>query len=603
MRELNDFNCWAQSIINEAITEKTQQASPSIDRTIPIEKNIMYQAQRKYRDFAPDQALNLFLSDKLDDFDRRDLDQNKVINRQRQENERLRSQVGQMGQELQDLETRSAESDAELERLRSLSGGLRSDIEKRRVSGQEVQEILAQIETLKNKPGMDPKQYDELKLQVEKEIEDFRKNGVNPEKFAELQRSLEGMAQASELSKDSVQQVQNMLGKVEAGRKEVEAGKMDVMAKLQQLEKEQADFEKEAKEKEKEVEKKLIAAAIRAGRRGKPAEYKISKKRLDQLENDVIPALLKQADVLTKQNQEQAIININQDHEIEDTIEKLNIISSATGLSKKIGAPVVKPVGQMSQEVDQDEVYKAMTKGKEIPPAPFAQAQPETQVEPEPEPEMDQEQPSDVDKEPDYNLGDIGKLVGKFSRQPRNVKKGSGGIMSNIYEAEQEGEEERELTDEEYEELMEKQLLPALLNIYRSYYPDDLRNYTQDQIKDVMRYWAPGGLLIYGKDVEKIRTLKFLSFVHNKLKKIPPATPELFPPGSLPTPRKPLATTSPTANLSTSEPAKMSVTPRTPSFPPGPDDVSESKLPKKLSQQLDTLAENILGEQYSKYLR
>jgi hypothetical protein len=33
------------------------------------------------------------------------------------------------------------------------------------------------------------------------------------------------------------------------------------------------------------------------------------------------------------------------------------------------------------------------------------------------------------------------------------------------------------------------------------------------------------------------------------------------------------------------------------------DDMKESRLPRKLSQQIDTLAENILGEQYSKYLR
>ena len=238
------------------------------------------------------------MADKLDDFDRRDLDQNKVINRQRQENEKLRGQVTQISQELQDIEAHSAEADRELDRIKQLGGKLQTDVETRRVGAREVQEIMAQVEALKNKEGMDPRQFEQLKSQVEDQIKDFRTKGVNPEKFAELTQRLDAMSQADQVDRNELARVQDLVGKVETGQREIETGRIDVAAKLADLEKRQDDIEQREKNIDKEIDAKVVQAAVRAGRRGTQAEYKRSKNRLDKLENEVLPQLAQAEEAL-----------------------------------------------------------------------------------------------------------------------------------------------------------------------------------------------------------------------------------------------------------------------------------------------------------------
>lgn len=232
MRELNDFSAWADSVLNEALTEKTQNTP---DRAIPIEKNIMYQAQRKYRDLEPEQALNLFLADKLDDFDRRDLDQNKVINRQRQENEKLRGQVTQISQELQDIEAHSAEADQELERIKQLGGKLQTDVETRKVSTQEVQEIMAQVEALKNKPGVDPAAWKNLKSEVERQVEEFKNKGVDPEKFKEFNEKLQSLTSSQEIEAGQLQNLERIVSQAEASRQRLGATAQQQSEKIDNL--------------------------------------------------------------------------------------------------------------------------------------------------------------------------------------------------------------------------------------------------------------------------------------------------------------------------------------------------------------------------------
>jgi hypothetical protein len=251
MKHLKEFESWANGIYEAAIEKPTE-------KQISRERDIVYQASRDYPDLNKEQALGLYLDDKLKDFDRRDMDQNAVINAQRKENAKLTANLNQLQRTLQSVEDSGKDSDAEIQRLKSLSGKLSTDVQQRQVSSADVARMLAQVEELKNKPGMDEKKYTELKQDLETAKQNISK--INPEQFSDLTDKIKTLSGEQTIEKERLAQLGNLAAKLTTQQQDVAAQKTDVMSKLSQLEKRQQELEQREKQIGKEIEDKVKQA-------------------------------------------------------------------------------------------------------------------------------------------------------------------------------------------------------------------------------------------------------------------------------------------------------------------------------------------------------
>ena len=153
------------SLLNE--NPRTDDSSV---KALPVDKDLIYRARNKYPGYSSEQAMILLIADEMQNQETTDSKQNSLIDTQKRENERLRSVVNDLGQELQNFEQQSVETDKEVARLKQLSGmlttGSSGTQQQAKASADELEKIQKDLETLKTKPGMDPKVYNELNSQV-----------------------------------------------------------------------------------------------------------------------------------------------------------------------------------------------------------------------------------------------------------------------------------------------------------------------------------------------------------------------------------------------------------------------------------------------------
>ena len=156
------------SLLNEA--EKTNSGAAM---ALPIDKDLIYKAKNKYPGYSPEQAMILLISDEMKNQAKTDSTQNTLIDTQKRENERLRGALNDLGQELQDFERQSVETDKEVARLKQLSNmlttGGASSQQQAKVSADDLEKLQKDLEILKTKPGMDPEKFKNIELQI-KEI-------------------------------------------------------------------------------------------------------------------------------------------------------------------------------------------------------------------------------------------------------------------------------------------------------------------------------------------------------------------------------------------------------------------------------------------------
>lgn len=140
-------------------------------REIPIDKDLMYQAQRKFPGYDAQAALTLYIIDQWNEQGKVDKQQNQLINAQKAENEKLRTSLSAIGKELDDHEKQAAETDREVERLKQLSARLKpaGEITQQaaKISADELQKIESQLEKIKDKPGINNERYNQLISQYE----------------------------------------------------------------------------------------------------------------------------------------------------------------------------------------------------------------------------------------------------------------------------------------------------------------------------------------------------------------------------------------------------------------------------------------------------
>jgi hypothetical protein len=150
--------------------ENLFERSDSSERQLPAGRDLMYKARTKYPSYDSQQALTLYMADKMADQLTTDLSQNKLINAQKRENEKLTNVIKSLGQELDSFEQQSQETDREVERLKQLSGTLSTGgVEtqrKAKVSADDLEKLQQDLELLKSKPGMDSEKFEQLQLQI-----------------------------------------------------------------------------------------------------------------------------------------------------------------------------------------------------------------------------------------------------------------------------------------------------------------------------------------------------------------------------------------------------------------------------------------------------
>ena len=137
---------------------------------LPVDRDLIYRAKNKYPGYSSEQAMILLISDEMKNQEKTDSTQNRLIDTQKRENERLRGAVDSLGKELQDFEQQSQETDREVERLKQLSSTLTTSgtetKRKAKLSADDLEKLQQDLETLKTKPGMDPKKFQQLEQQI-----------------------------------------------------------------------------------------------------------------------------------------------------------------------------------------------------------------------------------------------------------------------------------------------------------------------------------------------------------------------------------------------------------------------------------------------------
>ena len=131
--------------------------------TLSLDKDLMQRAMLKFPGYDSQQALSLYMADKLAQQQKIDASQNNLINTQR-------NAIQTLGKELNDYEEQAQETDREVERLKQLSGmlttGSSNTQQKAKVSADELEKLQKDLEALKTKPGMDPEKYKEIEQQI-----------------------------------------------------------------------------------------------------------------------------------------------------------------------------------------------------------------------------------------------------------------------------------------------------------------------------------------------------------------------------------------------------------------------------------------------------
>ena len=199
------------SLLREA--EKPDQGTV---KGLPVDKDLIYQARNKYPGYDSQQALTLYIADQMTTQEKTDSVQNKLIDTQKRENDRLRGAVDSLGQELQDFEQQSIETDREVERLKQLSSTLTSGgtdtKRKAKLSADDLEKLQADLETLKTKPGMDQDKFKQLAQQIKTMTVNPSVSNADIEKINSL---LDTLNKQKEVGDDLYKKVENQLAKTQ----------------------------------------------------------------------------------------------------------------------------------------------------------------------------------------------------------------------------------------------------------------------------------------------------------------------------------------------------------------------------------------------------
>jgi hypothetical protein len=205
MREILEFESWANGMLNES----------GRDRPETLDRDIQRQAQIKFPDRSPEQAMNLFVADKLTKQEKLDYDQNKIINAQKRENDKLRRSLQDLSNELHDHENQAQQTEIEVNRLKDLSAKLKptGEIQQAatRASADKIEAMLVDLENVRKNPSIDDKKFKELSSKVE------QMKGISDNKGIEkIQGTLNALASKQGLSDNMFNKAMDQLASTQA---------------------------------------------------------------------------------------------------------------------------------------------------------------------------------------------------------------------------------------------------------------------------------------------------------------------------------------------------------------------------------------------------
>ena len=142
---------------------------------LSVDQDLLYKAKQKYPQYSGEQALTLYIADEMKEKDKTDSNQNRLIDTQKRENERLRSVVDNLGQtveqEIQQVAQQAEINDNEISRIKQLTGTLSqggTDTQRKaKLSSDDLEKLQKELKQLKTKPGMDSEKFNQLKKQIE----------------------------------------------------------------------------------------------------------------------------------------------------------------------------------------------------------------------------------------------------------------------------------------------------------------------------------------------------------------------------------------------------------------------------------------------------
>ena len=203
------------SLLREA--EKPNQGTVN---QLPIDRDLIYQARNKYPGYSPEQAMILLISDEMKNQEKTDSVQNRLIDTQKRENERLRGLVNDLGQtveqEIEQVAQQAEINDREIEKIKQLSGTLSTGGEettrKAKLSAEDLEKLQSDLEMLKTKPGMDPEKFKQLEQQIKLMASNPSANNADLSKINSL---LDTLNKQKEIGDDLYKKVENQLAKTQ----------------------------------------------------------------------------------------------------------------------------------------------------------------------------------------------------------------------------------------------------------------------------------------------------------------------------------------------------------------------------------------------------
>ena len=154
-----------------AFNPATRKQDTTKTKSVPVSQDLIYQAKQMFPGYDDSTAMALYVMNKAEKQQETDNVQNKLIQTQKSQNDKLTGAVKSLGQELHDFEQQSIETDREVERLKDLANKLRpaGELQKQtaKVSADALARLEQKLEAMKSVPGMDQEKFMQLAKQVD----------------------------------------------------------------------------------------------------------------------------------------------------------------------------------------------------------------------------------------------------------------------------------------------------------------------------------------------------------------------------------------------------------------------------------------------------
>jgi len=187
---------------------------------LPVDRDLIYRAKNKYPGYSSEQAMILLIADEMKNQEKTDSNQNKLLDTQKRENERLRGIVNDLGQtveqEIQQVAQQAEINDREIEKIKQLSGtlstGSKETTRKAQLSADDLEKLNKDLAMLKNKPGMDPEKFKQLEQQIKSMASNPSAGNAD---IAKINSLLDTLNKQKEVGDDLYKKVENQLAKTQ----------------------------------------------------------------------------------------------------------------------------------------------------------------------------------------------------------------------------------------------------------------------------------------------------------------------------------------------------------------------------------------------------